>query len=440
MAGFTKEEFDTYYRFASAPIHMMQLIRCCFVTPRSNNLHILYHDDKRWTGFSQFLRRTLVELSEMDLREIGNHPFVPEEEKDEYKRHQLNVFSNPHRPWIDHTDLGVERARASEEEVNQLLVEISPHAMVKVVEAFMINFVNKENPRHLAEIAKRWRQYIDEGASVFARECKDGGLGRILYDFGKHDTDSWHNNYRTISQNQIDGLFQMQMDIARRRNIKKPEFLQKKARQIIKAYEGLLEPEVVVYRGQAPEVVSLKREEFPAVRRAYLKQAAELLKNKGPLLPEYARLSLEALSAMEARGSFGQEKGDDRIESLTLDHAAPLVTSDNFNDNFSIVSRLINHDLNMLVWLQTGAMGMKQDRIRKQQHKNMFYNVLETSGEFWPIVVLRPPMTDGMRLPIVTLPNAILNNWFRTNKEKRQIEAGRVAVKPWSIYPNCAPR
>ena len=129
-------------------------------------------------------------------------------------------------------------------------------------------------------------------------------------------------------------------------------------KRLIGKYRGLMVQFIVPFRKRPPEVTKARRSEFGLNAASIMGTRAHFLQSclKDPdlVMELYRRgIPLGNLQAM-SRGSFGQEAGSRDPNLLSVDHMVPLVTGDNFDENFAVVTVGVNLDLAMLLEWQTG--------------------------------------------------------------------------------------
>ena len=99
---------------------------------------------------------------------------------------------------------------------------------------------------------------------------------------------------------------------------------------------------------------------------------------------------------MATRGSFGQKDGERNPHIITVEHMTPLITGDNFLQNFALATSGANYDFNKLVLYQTDF--LEPDRVSYRGGEILWESVAHTVN----IVALRPPFLSygkGKRFP-----------------------------------------
>jgi hypothetical protein len=256
------------------------------------------------------------------------------------------------------------------------------------------------------------------------KERKSNLATTTLSKLATSDPAKWSDNFCQADDNQIAAILDIHKRIAEHRRISHYPMLRKKTSAIITAYKGFLVPEIVLFKPQGEQALALKRQEFYKEKQGFLRAVARNVTENKIRLPEHASLTEKVFEEMAVRGSFDQKADEKNVFSLTVDHTAQLVTSDNFHTNFSIQARLVNFDLNTLVRLQTWDLKMRRDELAAKNYYDGVYFHLSAAGDAWPIVVLRAPYVEGMQTPFTQPTNGILYAPFRPYEEINQIKKG----------------
>ncbi len=407
---------------------MLWVINRCLINPQTNNMQTIYDVDHGLTDFGRFLFDVSIPLSKIHFRQTGNYFNLKDQNNfDSAARGYAQGYTSFERE-ITGTPARIEDFRASSREINRTPIIIDARVALGLIEAFVLNHVNTAEPAYVSEIAIAWQRFTKSG-SPLAKEYHSYLEKAVPNRLNTTDPANWALNYRPADPEIISMFLNNQARIAKERGIRDYPLMQKKVRAILSAYSRFLIPEIVIFNPQAEQALTMKRQEFYASRRSFLKEAARHITRHRSTMPQHAVLSDAALEEMMRRGTFDQSSDDNRINSLTVEHSVPLFTSDNFHLNYSIQSRLINHDMNTLVHLQTLALGMRRNELMPMIIGNETYYTVKSLGDVWPIVILRSPYENGLSLPFTLCEEGLLKAPYRTREELLQIQRGIIDPK-----------